>query len=143
MVWWVWLLVGVALLCTEIAIQTDFWLAVLGLAALTVGLLGWIGPDTAPPVQWIEFAGVAVLLTVFARRRLHERWLRSPGIDPDLVGDVVEIGESIAPDAVGGVRHRGSIWNARNVGPLALEPGATAVIEAIDGLTLEIAAEDG
>ena len=43
MPWWVWLALGATLLVVEVAVQTEFWLAVLGVAALIVGIAAWMG----------------------------------------------------------------------------------------------------
>ena len=40
MPWWAWMAVGVVILVIEVAVQTEFWLAVLGGAALLVGAIG-------------------------------------------------------------------------------------------------------
>ena len=69
MTWWLWLLLGLALSALELA-AGGFYLIFLGMAALTIGLLGTIG--LAGPVweQWLAFAVVSVVLLVAFRRRL-------------------------------------------------------------------------
>jgi membrane protein implicated in regulation of membrane protease activity len=139
MPWWAWLATGVVLLIVEVAIQTEFWLAVLGGAALLVGAIGWVLPNLPLWLQWIELSVFSILLAVFVRRSVHDKFVGSaPGIAPDLVGDVVTANASIDPGAVGAVQHRGSVWQARNVGGIAIVAGSTARIRGVDGVVLQI-----
>ena len=54
MPWWGWLVIGAMLLGAEIIVTTDFYLAVLGVAALSVGLVSALGLET-PWMQWALF----------------------------------------------------------------------------------------
>jgi membrane protein implicated in regulation of membrane protease activity len=141
---WAWLAVGVALLIIEIAVQTEFWLAVLGFAALGVGLatsLGLTGPVWA---QWAAFGVLSVVLAVSIRRRLHQKFVASaPGLQPELVGERVPIEVDIPTGGTAEVVLRGTTWRARNVGTEPLPKGVTAVVERVDGVTLELRAPDG
>jgi len=139
---WIWISIGVALLILEVLVQTEFWLAFIGLAALLVGATTWLGLGGPLWMQWLQLAVFSVILTVFVRKQLHEKIVRpAPGIAPELVGERVRLGEAIAPGATGTVEHRGSSWPAHNVGPTALEPGAHATIRRVAGIELEIEAE--
>ncbi|MBW2698578.1 MAG: NfeD family protein, partial [Deltaproteobacteria bacterium] len=69
MPWWAWLAVGAVILIIEVAVQTEFWLAVLGGAALMVGAVGWVIPEQPVWVQWAQLGVFSILLTVFVRRR--------------------------------------------------------------------------
>jgi membrane protein implicated in regulation of membrane protease activity len=139
MPWWAWLAVGAVILIIEVAVQTEFWLAVLGGAALMVGAVGWVIPEQPVWVQWAQLGVFSILLTVFVRRRLHEKFVgRAPGIAPDLIGESVIAQETIEPGGTGSVQHRGSVWQARNVGESAIATGHSARIERVDGVALDI-----
>lgn len=139
MPWWAWLATGVVILMIEVAVQTEFWLAVLGGAALLVAGVAWIFPALPVWVQWAELGIFSILLTVFVRRRLHENLVGSaPGLAPNLVGESVTADAIIEPGDIGPVQHRGSVWQARNVGGVAIVAGSSASIERVDGVVLEI-----
>lgn len=140
MPWWGWLTLGAALLGAEAVVQTEFWLAVIGAAALALGLVLSLGVVDAPVwLQWAAFAGLAVAFNVFFRRRIYEQLLgRSPGVAPALEGESGVALERIEPGGVGAVELRGSTWRARNVGAAALEPQAAVRVEGRQGILLHV-----
>ena len=139
MPWWAWLAVGAALLATEVAIQTDFWLAVIGAAALVMGGILWLGPEQPVWAQWAGFAVLSVLSLTFARRRLHEMLgPKPPGLAPDLIGESGTAQDEIPAGGEGQVELRGSTWQARNVGEASVAPGAPVRVECVDGVVLEV-----
>ena len=144
MPWWGWIVVGAVLLGAELlAIDTGFYLAILGVAALLVGLgdaLGWTGPI------WGELAVFAVLslaLLVGVRRPLQRR-LRGgplPGYE-SLVGEIATLSETIEPGGIGRAQLRGADWTARNAGESTLEAGRRARVERVRNLVIEVRAEE-
>lgn len=139
MPWWGWIAIGAALLAAEIAIQTEFWLAVLGGAAIVVGLAATLGFEGPIWAQGALFAVLAVSLNVWLRRRLHEQFVGSaPGLAPELVGELGIALEVIERDALGQVELRGSNWRARNVGSEAIASGGRVQVEAKDGIQLDV-----
>lgn len=139
MPWWGWLALGAAMLAAEAAVQTEFWLAIVGVAALTLGLAGSFGLEAPVWAQWAAFGVLAVGFNVFFRRRLHERLAgRAPGLEDDLIGESGVAVEAIEPGAIGSVELRGSTWRARNVGEAVLPPQTTIRVEARDGILLDV-----
>lgn len=139
MPWWGWLAVGAALLAAEVAVQTELWLAVLGAAALAMGLALTLGVEGPAWAQWAAFAALAVAFNVSLRRRFHEKWVSSaPGLDPALLGETGVALEAIAPGAIGAVELRGSTWRAQNVGEAPLDERAAVRVEAKDGIVLHV-----
>jgi membrane protein implicated in regulation of membrane protease activity len=139
------MVVGAALLGAELMIPSDFFLVFLGLSALAVGLLGLAGPELSAPVQWALFAVLAVISLVGFRRRVRARFVqtgRDPRVDDTLAGEVAVAREALAPGAIGKAELRGSVWNARNAGQQALAPGQRARVERVEGLVLQLRAED-
>ncbi len=139
MPWWAWLVLGAAMLGFEVAISTEFWLALVGAAAMTLGLLLTFGFEPPAAVQWIAFAALAVGYNIFFRRKLHEKLGGNvPGLAPELVGDSGTALEAIAPGATGPVELRGSTWRARNTGDVAIAARATVQVVGKDGILLEV-----
>lgn len=143
MPWWAWMVIGGGLLATELVIQTDFWLVVLGAAALAmsglVWLAVWFGLDIPPWWQWLAFAALSVLAAVFVRRRLRETFAgAAPGVPPEFVGESATARESIEPGGIGAIELRGSTWQARNVGESPLRAGARVRVERVEGLLLDV-----
>jgi len=144
MQWWHWLLLGLALMVSELATPGGFYLLFFGLSATVIGLLA--GLDSAGPLwmQVLAFSLLSVILLLMFRNRL----LRSlqpdpqrPGVD-SLVGETGIVEEYIAPAAVGRVELRGAAWSARNHGATALTRGTRVRVVAVDGLTLHVEAEE-
>ena len=141
MPWWGWLALGAALLGAEIAVQTEFWLALIGAAAMAVGLARPVGLDAPVWAQWIAFAALAIGFNTLFRRRLHERFVgHPPGLAPDLVGEPAVALEAIAPGAIGAVELRGTTWRARNVGAGPVSARDAVEVAGKDGILLEVRA---
>jgi membrane protein implicated in regulation of membrane protease activity len=139
MPWWAWLVVAGVLLGSEVAVQTEFWLAVIGAAALIMSALLFVGWELAPWAQGLGFALLAVGLEVFVRRRIHEMFVGpAPGLAPELIGERATAIADIEPGGVGPVELRGSTWRGRNVGESPLSAGSSARVEAVDGLQLDV-----
>ena len=141
MPWWGWILVGAMLLGLELVVTTEFYLVLLGVAAVAVGLFGLVF-DLAVWQQWLSFAVLAVVSLVGFRRRVWN-WIE-PGheqVRDRMVGEVATVSERIEPGATGSAELRGSVWTARNVGDTAIDAGERARAVEIDGLTLEVRRE--
>ena len=139
MPWWAWLAMAAALLAAEVAIQTEFWLAILGASALLVGLCLLGGAPLPLWAQWLGFALLSIVLAVTVRRQIHTKLVApAEGLEPELVGEHGASQASIAPGGTGSVEVRGSVWRAHNVGARALEPGDAIQVESLDGLTLRV-----
>ena len=143
MPWWGWILVGTLLLAGELfVVEADFYLVFLGFAALAVGVLDLAGLGGPVWFEWLAFAVIAVVSTVYFRQRVYHR-LRRPGGDvgDSVVGQLVVVAGELAPGASGQVELRGSGWSARNVGAAALPAGTRARVVRVDGLVLEVQAD--
>jgi membrane protein implicated in regulation of membrane protease activity len=139
MPWWAWLVLGAAMLGLEVAISTEFWLALVGAAAMTLGLLLTFGIVPPVTVQWIAFAVLAVAYNVFFRRRIHEKLGgTAPGLAPELEGESGTALEAIAPGATGPIELRGSTWRARNTGDTTVAARASVRVVGKEGILLEV-----
>ena len=144
MPWWGWIVVGVVLLAAELlAIEAQFYLVLLGVAALLTGLGVAVGLPGQPYAEWGLFVVLAVVLMFGVRRQLYGRLVGSPPPRYEVVvGEVATVSESIEPGAMGRARLRGTDWTARNVGRSALSEGQRARIERVENLVIDLQAEE-
>ncbi len=86
---------------------------------------------------------LAVFMAVFVRGPAYERLMAGTvDLAPELLGESARVvGSAIAPGQVGKVELRGSTWRARNEGTAALEEGAIAHVDGVDGVMLRVQAK--
>jgi membrane protein implicated in regulation of membrane protease activity len=126
------------LLSSELFVPTDFFLVFLGVAALLVGGVGLAGLALPIWAQWLLFAALSLVLLGTVRSRLKKRLPSSSRADDTLVGEIALIHERLEAGATGSAELRGARWTARNVDASALEPGARARVERVEGLVLHL-----
>ncbi len=143
MAWWIWIVVGAALLAAEVIIAADFYLVFFGIAAVLLGLLGLLGVGLPPWSQFLLFAALAVSGLVFYRGRWKRRLLTADRpMGPELVGESAVAREAIAPGGRGQVRLRGATWEARNEGAAAIAAGDHCVVVRVEGVALFVRPAD-
>ncbi len=142
MPWWGWVIIGALLLGAELfAVDAQFYLVFIGIAALVVGVGDAVGLDIPVWLQWLSFAALSILTMLTVRRQLYDKLRNRPlGVVHGNVGRSVSIPEALAPGKSCRAEYRGSTWTAVNVGASAIDAGAEARIEGVDGLTLRVAA---
>ncbi|MBN8730838.1 MAG: NfeD family protein [Acidobacteria bacterium] len=142
MAWWMWLLVGIALLGIEILTPGGFFIFFFGAAALAVGLLALLGWQPGLPVQGLIFLALSVVSLLLFRKPLLERFQKSiPNKQVDsLVGETAVALEEIPAGGMGKAELRGSAWSARNLGDSPIQLKQRVRVERIDGLTLDVRA---
>jgi membrane protein implicated in regulation of membrane protease activity len=140
MEWWIWLLVGLLLLLTEVLTPGGFYFLFFGIGALVTGVLA--GFDMAGPVwsQWLLFSTISVVSLVLLRPHLIKLMESSdPAHQVDsLVGETCVAVEDIPVNGFGKAEMRGTAWNARNVAGHALARGERCKVERVEGLLLWI-----
>ncbi len=144
MAWWGWMIVGVALLGTELLfIDAQFFLVFLGLAAVVVGLAALFGLGGPEWVQWILFGILALIFMFGFRGRLYSK-LRGnpPGFDDSLAGQTFTLDKGLDAGAEGRAPYRGTTWRVLNAGPAAIQPGTRVRIVDADGLILKVEAAE-
>ena len=143
MVWWLWILLGLALLVLEAASPGGLFSLFFGLSAIVVGTLVAVGLGGAVWVQWVLFPVIAVIALALLRRPLKAR-LNVKGsrraVD-SLVDEGAVVLEEIPASGVGKAEVRGSSWNARSAGGAVLAKGQRCRIERVDGLTVWVRPE--
>ena len=143
MVWWIWIVLGLALLALEAATPGGFFALFFGLSGVAVGLLAALGVAGPPAMQWVLFSVLAVVALVLLRRPLRARF-NLDGVRRSvdrLTGETAVALTDLAPDEVGKAELRGSTWSARNAGPETIPKGRRCLVERIEGLTLWVRAE--
>lgn len=140
MAWWAWMIFGAVLLCAELlAIDAQFYLVFIGLAALLVGLADIAGPGLPPWLEWLSFAALSLLMMFTVRRQLYEKVRARPvgDVEGD-VGRLVSLEQDLEPGRSCRTEYRGTSWTAVNVGARPIAAGSAARIESVDGLTLRV-----
>lgn len=141
MAWWGWITVGALLLVAEIMIvDLEFYLVFLGVSALAVGLVLAAGVELPYWMQWLTFAGLALVSLVVFRQRVYTklRPAADGAIGEGVVGEVATAIDEIPPGVSGGVMLRGARWTGRNQGPTAIPAGASCKVERRQGLVLDV-----
>jgi hypothetical protein len=142
MPWWGWIVVGAALLVSEIAVDAQFYLIFFGVAAVVVGGLLLAGLPAPEWLQWLLFAAFSIVALVAFRKKVYDAVRGNvPGIQPGMGGEEGVALDRIEPGATGRVELRGSVWRAHNTGGRVIEPGATVRAEATSGVVLNVRAD--
>ncbi len=139
MTWWMWLVLGFALLATEVVVPGGIILLFFGVAALIVGAMAGGGLGGPAWFQWLLFSVISIVSLLTLRgpilRRMTARDDPAEKID-SLVGKSVVVLEDLAPGAEGKVELRGTSWTGENIGDTPLAKGQKCVVERVDGLKL-------
>ena len=141
--WWHWMLLGLALMVAEIATPGGFFLIFFGVAAVIIGALA--GIDAAGPVwlQLLLFSVLSVASLLLFRNRIMRMFQHDPQQPPvdRLIGEIGTASEDLAAGAIGRVELRGSAWTARNRSPGVVARGTRVRVVSVDGLTLFVEPE--
>ena len=143
MIWWLWVLAGIALLAFEVATPGGLFALFFGVGALLVAPLAALGlPGTW---QWLAFSGLSLggLATLRGplRRRLDVKPAPSAEIASELVGEQAVLITDLAAGAEGKAELRGTPWTVRAASGIPLSRGQRCRVERVDGLTLWVRAE--
>ena len=138
--WWIWMIIGLALLSLEMfAIDAQFYLVFIGLGAMVVGLVELVGIDLPSGVDWALFGALSLISMFTIRRQMYAKLRGSAvGLKAEGSGDTVRVAADLPPGESCRTEYRGSSWTAMNVGGEPIPAGTMAVIDTIDGLTLRI-----
>lgn len=138
MTWWLWVILGLALLAGEMVTPGGFYFALFAVGAIVTGLLAWLGLVTAEWLQWLLFTAVSLACLVPLRGRLV-RWASDPataaGVD-SFLGEEVTLLDDLAVGGTGRAELRGTTWNVRTAHGQPLRRGERARVARVDGLTL-------
>lgn len=145
MEWWLWMIVGLALLGLEVVIPGLIIFLFFGAAAILMGVLEVLGLAGPIWLQWVLFSLLSVISLMTLRgpilRRISRKDENQPGID-SLVGRDVVLLTDLAPGALGKAELRGSSWSVVGAHEESLPRGARCIVEAVEGLTLHVRAAE-
>ena len=143
MLWWYWIVLGLALVALELATPGGFFVIFFAIAALAVGALTLVSVTETPWVQWLLFPVISIVgLRLFRQPLIGRMGMGGSGKEIDtLVGEVAIATSSIPPGEHGRAELRGTGWSARNVDTATLAPGQRCLVVAVQGLMLDLRQE--
>lgn len=141
MAWWIWAVVGIALLVVEVVTPGGLFALFFGVAALAVAALrafGLAGPEW---LQWVLFAVLSVVLVAFVRGRMRGMLgVQGEPVDA-LVGETAVLLDDLPPRGVSRAELRGTPWEARSSAEAPLARGQRCRVQRVEGLTLWLVPE--
>ena len=144
MIWWYWMILGLALLGAEMTTPGGFYILFFGLSALSVGTLAGLELVQADWLQWLLFSLIAVASLLLFRgpllAKLGDKRKGLPDVDT-MLGEVAVLAEAIAAGETGKAELRGTTWTAKNAGNVPLNKGQRGKVTRVDGLTIWILPE--
>lgn len=140
MSWWIWVLIGVALLAAEFA-STTMHIGLFAVGAFVVALLVGLGVEMPLWAELLTFTVVSLLGFFFVRPWLVRKLkLQSTKVVDSLVGEQATTLDEIPVSGLGRAEMRGSTWSARNIGETVLTRGQRCVVAAVEGLVIHVRA---
>jgi membrane protein implicated in regulation of membrane protease activity len=139
MVWWLWVLAGIALLAFEVATPGGLFALFFGVGALCVAPLAALGVSEV--FQWLAFSALSLVGVATLRGPLLARLNRQPDRAVELVGEQATLLTDLPPGGEGKAELRGTPWTARAASGIPLARGQRCRVERVDGLTLWLRAE--
>ncbi|MCZ6842064.1 MAG: nodulation protein NfeD [SAR324 cluster bacterium] len=135
------MLLGVALLVAESFVPSFGVLGIGGLASLLVGSVFLLDESQTDlrvslPVIISAVASVGVVTLVIGRLLVKSFHVPPRSFQSNLVGQVAEVREDIAPDSDGKVFLNGELWTAR--AEVAMRVGERVSVTEVDGLVLRV-----
>jgi len=142
MPWWLWIVSGISLAAAEIHFTRDFTLLCIGLSAILVGAVSYLGvyPMWA---EWLAFAALSAAMLFWARDWLRNHFLRTAEIRElsNVLGEVAIPVDDVPPYGFGKAELRGAYWSAHNATHVAIVRGQRCRVMKVNGLTLWIMPE--
>jgi len=135
---WMWIVIGIGLCVAELIVVSGFFLFLLGLSAIVLGLLVLTGLLSTWPLQAIVFCAVSVLTWFVFGNRLQSAMGTAKDAVVDTKGKVIKVGVAIAPGELGSGELWGSTWRLKNVGEEPILSGSECVVVEAEGVTLHV-----
>ncbi len=141
---WVLVIVGALAILGEVilGVVTGFDLALVGVSLIAGGAIGLAFGSAK--VGLFAAGAFAFVYLAFLRGKIRSRLTgpdRPTNVDA-LIGRTGMVTERIAPHAAGMVRLGDELWRATlkhdGEGAAAIEPGATVVVDSVEGVTLKV-----
>lgn len=140
MSWWIWVVIGFALLALEFT-SASMHVGFFAIGAWVVAILVGLGVDLPLWAQILTFTGVSLFAFFVLRPPLMRRLkLNEKKSIDSLVGEQATALEDMAVGSNGRAELRGSTWSARNVGETALIRGQRCIVAGVEGLMIHVRA---
>jgi membrane protein implicated in regulation of membrane protease activity len=143
MIWWLWVLAGIALLAFEVATPGGLFALFFGVGALLVAPLAALG--LSETVQWLAFSVLSLVGLATLRgpllRRLGQKPAPSAEIASELVGEQAVLLTDVEAGGEGKAELRGTPWTVKVASGIPLARGQRCRVERVEGLTLWVRAE--
>ncbi|ABS25143.1 NfeD family protein [Anaeromyxobacter sp. Fw109-5] len=139
MAWWLWVLVGLALLLVELVTPGGLFALFFGVGALCVAVLAALGVGSV--AQWLAFSALSLALLATLRRALQDRLQGRHAPVDSLVGEEAVLLADLPPGGEAKAELRGVPWNARAAPGVSLRAGQRCRVERVEGLVLWIRAD--
>lgn len=138
--WWLWVVIGVVLVLTELAI-TSFYVLWFGIAALVVAGVSWISPEIELASQLGIWASASVAMTVLWFRLFPKKDKTLAVTSGEFIGEVGILVSAIEPFQNGKVRFQRPIigsdeWTCISNSPIPA--GGRVRVVSIEGNILKI-----
>ena len=138
MSWWLWMIVGFALIGVELMIPSSFFIFFCGVGAVIVGVIFFAFPGLSIGMQFLLWSVLSVVLIALLRKRMNFGDTHDGSDQDSLVGKMVTAGEEMGAGAGGRGELRGTTWSIKNVGDQKISAGGHCKVVAVDGLTLNV-----
>jgi len=140
MSWWIWVLVGFALLALELTSAT-LHIGFFAVGSFVVAILVALGLELPLWAQLMIFTGVSVFAFLWIRPVIVRRLkLDQKKVVDSLVGEQAIAMDEIEVQGRGKAEMRGTTWSARNIGETVLSRGQRCVVTHVEGLVLHVRA---
>lgn len=134
----IWIVVGILFVLAEFIIP-GLMIVFLGVSALVVGLLVWLGLPQTNGLPFVIFIALSVGL-IFLLRSKFKEWFQgntvgedNPDTD-DIIGKEAEVVSEFGQNGRGKISLRGANWDAKSEEPLSV--GERVVVKGRQGITL-------
>jgi len=141
---WVWAVLGIILLATEIMITGTIYTLWFSISALCVAVMLWLFPDTTYAVQFTVFAILSLCSLAIWRRHYKktDTSYRVGQAQGEEIGRVGVVTEATSPAQSGTIRFTQGLMGSREwvaVSDDLIEAGSNATVVAVEGNSLRIA----
>ena len=140
MAWWIWCIVGLVLLGSEMLTPGLFILFFFGFGAILVSFFTALGLTSSDTSQWLFFSVFSIITLLLLRQKLKRGLLGNPPrSDVDgLEGTTAVARTALLPGHKGQVEQRGTTWSAQNRSSEEIREGESCRVVEVNGLTLVV-----
>ena len=135
---WIWLIVGLGLIACELFIPSGFYLFILGVSGILVGVTAATGLVGSWIAQSVLFCLVAVLVWVGLGEKLRRVFFKRGAQPGQVIGRIITVTSDIAPGQHGSGELWGVQWRLENVDSIVIPTGSEVVVTSAEGITLRV-----